>query len=453
SYDVYTALQQRADLNWGDNVGLADSFLGRLARFRDLSLRWQGGANDLASLVGKKARQERALRFVREDRYNLFGLAGLIALYDHASDRCFRPGVGMAWKLFEDTPGLSYIARYEQARSLFHGGQAAAARTAFKELYEKSLKEGALPPIQADFRQALGTETWDALIRQTAAKFIQEKRRPAAVALAWQCWQLEDAPLAANLLALALDGTQDDAELLLTHLAAIEFLSQTNQHMQAERLLQPLLKHAKFSRCAYLWRLGAQIAEKRQQTARSMECRERALGIEYRHRPDEINLETVRKEYGKLLDHYESLAKAAAAMKIEPPRDLAARTIRAADRWRAIDRDSEKPCQAAAKILRTLGAEDMPWDYLTTPIGQGPNESSSGLGLAQSLAQEGNLDLADRAFAAASEAEPTNAQILWDRAQNLRQAGKMTEAAKLIRELADGKWDARFQWLQTQARG
>src|SRR5439155_21146211 len=127
----------------------------------------------------------------------------------------------------------------------------------------KTLKEGSVPPIQADFRQALGTDGWNALMRQTATKFIQEKRRPAAVALAWQCWQLDDAPLASNLLALAHDGIENDAERLLTNLAAIEFLSQTNQHVQADSLLQPLLDPPKVSKWAGLWRLGAQIAEKR----------------------------------------------------------------------------------------------------------------------------------------------------------------------------------------------
>ncbi|HMC64729.1 MAG TPA: hypothetical protein VKI65_07305, partial [Gemmataceae bacterium] len=185
-YDVYTTLQQRFDLNWGRGIGPPDSFLQRLASFRDLHLRWQNGANDLLSLADKRARQERALRFVRENRSNIFGLAALVALDDHAGDSQFRRDIGAAWKLFEDTPGLGYVARYEQARSLFHGGQAAEARHSFRELYEKTLKEGSLPPIQADFRQALGTDGWNALMRQTATKFIQEKRRPAAVALAWQ---------------------------------------------------------------------------------------------------------------------------------------------------------------------------------------------------------------------------------------------------------------------------
>ncbi|HMF13029.1 MAG TPA: hypothetical protein VKE94_12015, partial [Gemmataceae bacterium] len=81
-----------------------------------------------------------------------------------------------------------------------------------------------------------------------------------------------------------------------------------------------------------------------------------------------------------------------------------------------------------------------------------PNESGPWLGLAGTLGRRGELDLADRAYGAAFEAEPTNAQILWDRATNLRQAGKVAEAKKHYRQLAEGKWQPRFNWLQTQAR-
>jgi hypothetical protein len=60
--------------------------------------------------------------------------------------------------------------------------------------------------------------------------------------------------------------------------------------------------------------------------------------------------------------------------------------------------------------------------------------------------------LADRAYRAAAEAEPTDAQLLWDRAQNLKQLGKHQEAQQLVRRIADGVWQPRFQGLQSQAR-
>ncbi|HXG09156.1 MAG TPA: VIT domain-containing protein [Gemmataceae bacterium] len=241
----------------------------------------------------------------------------------------------------------------------------------------------------------------------------------------------------------------------------------------------------KLLRLAGLWRLAAQVAEQRGLTARAIACLEEALEIEYHWGPEVVHLQQVRHDYGKLLDHYQMLASALAVLKLEPEgaagagmapegaaladmgtpppgmvilpsmgpsADLVRRTVRAADRWRALDRESGPPCQQAAKILKTLGVRELAWEYLTTPIGQRPNESAPWLGLARTLNQEGDLDLADLAYAAAFDAEPTNAQILWDRAQNLRQAGKEAEALQVLRRLADGKWQPRFNWLQAQAR-
>jgi len=41
---------------------------------------------------------------------------------------------------------------------------------------------------------------------------------------------------------------------------------------------------------------------------------------------------------------------------------------------------------------------------------------------------------------------------VWDRAVNLRQAGRLEESRKLLRQLAEGTWQPRFAALQKQAR-
>ena len=60
--------------------------------------------------------------------------------------------------------------------------------------------------------------------------------------------------------------------------------------------------------------------------------------------------------------------------------------------------------------------------------------------------------MADKAFKAAYEAEPTNAQILWDRAGNLQQSGRTVQAQSLYRQIAEGDWQPRFQGLVSQAK-
>ncbi len=89
---------------------------------------------------------------------------------------------------------------------------------------------------------------------------------------------------------------------------------------------------------------------------------------------------------------------------------------------------------------------------MTTPVGLHPNESGPWSSLAATLGKQSELELADRAYRAAAEAEPTDPQILWDRAQNLKQLGKHQDAHQLVLRIAQGTWQPRFQGLQAQAR-
>jgi tetratricopeptide (TPR) repeat protein len=234
--------------------------------------------------------------------------------------------------------------------------------------------------------------------------------------------------------------------------AVVQFLRENSKLVEAERLLQPLLEDEKWSKRAGLWRLASSLAEGRDLPAREMECLERALDAEFRDRPEVMQLERIDKEYGRLLSHYQTLAEAMVTLKVTPPPHFLSKVVRTADRWRSLSKNGTNACDTAARILRQLGERELAWDYLTTPVGLQPGSSAPWLGLATTLSRQGDLKLADEAFASAFAAESTNAQILWDRAQNLRQSGNAVEAKKLLRQLAEGSWQPRFQSLQAQAR-
>ncbi len=458
----YRAWQPYLGLDLTGHVYDKQPFLGALAGFRDQWVVWQAWQQIDAEKSGGwfRGQQARGLDFARAHRGTALGWAVLGLLYDStaASDTRLHGELADAYALFAADPALGYAARYERARALVLAGRRDEARAQFREMFARAIKEGVLPAVDDAFRGALQGEAkeadlWTDMMRETAAKFCQDGRRPAAVALAWQCWQLGDQPLASNLLAAALDDIHDEDERLLTTLSAVAFLHQTRQLAAADARLRPLLENDKLAGQPALWRLAGRIAEARGLTARSIECLERALALEYRDLPEIINLEEVRRDYGRLLDHYASLARAALAMKVDPPRDLAAKTVRAADCWRALDRDEDgRPCETAATILRSLGAADLAWEYLTTPIAHHPNESGPWLGLARELQREGDFALADRAYVAAFDAEPTNPQILWDRAESLRQSGQRAEAQKVLRQITEGDWQPRFGWVRSQAR-
>jgi ferric-dicitrate binding protein FerR (iron transport regulator) len=454
----YTNPELRRHAHRGEIAGPRDGFLQRLAAFRVLYSYWHGGKAKSASEATRQSERERAFAYIRQNQHSLLGWALLSVLQDQAGDdAAFYGEIVESWSLFKNAGGLGYVSRYEQARCLLKAGRRVEARTGFRDLYTEMRKEVILPAIDASFREALQSdgkdeELWGPLMRETAGALVMEKRRPEVIALARQCWQLGDQLLADNVLATALEGLADGTERLTVTLAAIDFLMEIEQPGRADRLLQSLLADARLAQAPSLWRLGQRIAGACKQTTRAFECLEKALDLEYRRLPEVVNLEEVRKDYGALLEHYQRMLDAMQTLEVPPPRDFAAKVVGAADRWRALDRDGTAACQAAAKILQSLGASDGAWEYLTTPIGLQPNEAAPWLSLAQTQQKARDFDLADRAYAAAFEAEPTNAQILWDRARNLQHAGKPAEAETLYRQLAEGEWQPRFRGLQAQAR-
>jgi hypothetical protein len=461
---LYQKVQQRWGMNLGEGIAAQGHFLQRLAEFRDLYLHHQYVTGNNAARKEREASFKRGLAFAERNKSSVFGWAMLTLLQDRANYADFHREMASAWKLLIDDSELGYVAKYEYARSLLNGERGEEAAGVFREMYAKALEAKMLPPIDSSFRHALLRERkdeWTPLMKQTAERLLKDKHRLAMINLAWQCWQLGDAPLAENLLTASLQGITDDSERLLVTVSAVEYLLATSQDVRADTLVTPLLQNPAYAKRPGLWRLAAQVAQRRDgmarqqtfpQTARAITYLETALDLEFQNLPEQINLQQVRQDYGQLLNHYEWLAGAVVALKVEVPADLAARTIRAADRWRALDRETSQVCDQAARILKTIGARELAWDYLTTPIGMRPNEAGPWQSLGHQLGQQRDHDLADLAFKAAFEAEPTDAQLLWDRAQNLQRAGRKSEANTLLRKIADGNWQPRFSWLKSQAR-
>ena len=301
-----------------------DGFLQHLAVTHAILQRWQ----NKKIKVDDEAELKRTLDYVRRNKNSAFAWALLGLMQDRANEEqankkdvsAVYRSLADAWLLFEDMPGINYAARYEHARCLWKAGEREAARKQFRELYEKTIKEDILPPVDADFRQALqgdGKEPdqWSELLRETAKRMVEKKQRVAILVMARQCWQLGDQPSAGYLLTTALEGISEEKPRQLMILLAIDFLMETSQWIPADQLVQQLLADPKLAKKPGLWRLAATLAEKRDMKARELECLERALDAEYQELPDIINLEAVRRDYGRLLRHYENLAEMMVTLK------------------------------------------------------------------------------------------------------------------------------------------
>ena len=56
------------------------------------------------------------------------------------------------------------------------------------------------------------------------------------------------------------------------------------------------------------------------------------------------------------------------------------------------------------------------------------------------------------ALKVASDVDPTDAEVVWQRAKTLRAAKKDAEADELMRRLADENWPERYQGIHAHAR-
>jgi tetratricopeptide (TPR) repeat protein len=448
----------QARFGFGPGYPSADTFLGRLTAFRQVFDRWNGGFIGDQFWGQRDGERQRALEFAVHNPDNVLGWCALGMVQDRCTSAAAYKAVADVWGVLAEKSGLKYPARYEQARCLGNSSDHyAVAQQKYQALFQDALKEGVLPPLDSSFRSVLenGEQgTWAKLMRETAAKCAEKKARPVIVTLAWQCYQLGDTAMSDTLLDQAVKDVPAE-EKLFTHVAAIHFLTATGRHDRADQLIRDLLADANLAKSASLWRLAVQTADNRRDPVRAAECLEHALDIEYARLPELFDVQPIRNDYGRLLSHYEWLADASTSLKVSPPKDLVARVVKAADRWRQLDPEAQDVCNRVATILRKAGGDgtaELAWDYVTTPLAVKPNEAGPWTSLASSLRQEGNWRLADKCYAMAFAAEPTNAQLLWDRAQHLQNQGQIAESRALLKQLAESEWQPRFNGLKAQAR-
>jgi tetratricopeptide (TPR) repeat protein len=438
--------------------GGAGEFIPYLARLRNLLTVWDHGTAQDGNSDEARAERERVLAVLANcpSPFLTWLLLDAVQRNYHGSDAVFFLRLADVYQRLQKVPGLAYAARYERARLVARAGHGALGRKLWRDLFGKTLKAGAIPRIDSAFyesfhRQGEMDDEWAHLMGDAAAVLIAARRRPAIIGLAWQCHDLGDERLANRLVARALAGISSHERKAIS-LAASLYLGYTQQYARAEALLQPLLNDKQLAGRSPLWRLAASLAAKQNRLARAADCLEKALEIEYRHLPQEINLLEVRLDYGTLLDQYRQLADAYTLLGKDVPADFLGRVIRATDRWRSLDPDRAMACRAAAQICRAVGASELAWDYYITPLAVLPSEITPWAALAAELEDKyDDFDLADRAYVQACEAEPTNPAILLARGILLDRAGKIEHARRIFRQIAEGKWDAEYEPGQKQA--
>lgn len=438
-----------------DAESLESDFLRTLADARNTYYRW---AHGLATKDRTKSQirteLRRALAVVGEVRSPAIGWSILRVIQPHLSYDEFHAEFATAAKRFQDSPELGWIVRHERSRALFAAGKTGQAARLYARLLTATLREGLVPPIEKPIRDAFvehrGQRAWSELCRSIADELLNYELLRTALLFSEQLQSLGDIDLAENIFERAMKKLEP-LERPDVAIVAIRRMAAAGRKAEADRLLSAVMDHEWLRDSARLWRFGAALAEEAGQKQKALSRLERAISIEFRNRPEVINLQTVRQTYSDLLRRLEETADAAITLDQDFPPDLAQRVMRAADQWRAMEDDETQACQTAARILTKLGHTQLSWDYVTTPLAT-QKGSAAWASLGRTLGQQGQLELAELAYHRAFEFEQTNPQILFEHAELMKSGGKPEEARELLKRIATGTWQPRFNALRAKAQ-
>ena len=475
-----------------------NGFVGRLSELRSLLLEWKHNRTGHEAARDEAAAVERVLSRV-DPLPNSLAWELLHTVKAKLSHGESTRRVAEALVRFESDPTLATAARVTRIRWLQHAGDVAASRKLLRAWFVDAAAIGAAPVLDSELRVTVrttvdGAEAWSRLVRESHAKLIADGHDVAAVRLAMDCWSVGDRELAEELRRGVLErfathdarqslsplggeglgvrgaprgatrSTQDQkranrpsppAPLPKGERGEAILLAEMCWHFDRSReaspLLERLLNDGRFSQSLTLWRLAAILGDQGSDFRRAAGCREHAIALDIAHSGERINLTAIRDEFGKLFESYRHWAEQSRTDVRQRP-DLVRRVLVAADQWRALEAEDSTVCQAAARVLRSLGEKEMAWEYLTTPIADKPGESSAWLPVARLLGEFGDVDRASQAFASAFALEPTNADILWEHANFAEKHYRDTDRRELLLRIVHGEWQPRFQNTQQLAR-
>jgi hypothetical protein len=321
-------------------------------------------------------------------------------------------------------PGLRFAARYELARACWRAGDGERARGLFRALAAERNEAGTLP-LSWDYWLALGPEAAER-VRRSAAGLLRDGRLADLLRLARGCVGLEEYALAEELVAPLRGRLEGHRDRFALTLEAAELLGRADRARQAEVWLGELARVPEYARDPALWRRAARLAERQHRGERQLACLERALELEYRRLPDVLDVAAVRADYRALLALLERHGPRGGEGAGDAP---ARRVARAADRWRSLDPDGGPAALWAARLLGRLGQGDLAWEYATTPLAV-PAADGGPARLARWLAQEGQHDLAERAYDAACEAAPDDAALRRERSAHRQRLAPSRDAGR-----------------------
>ena len=453
------AVARRRTSDPAASIGLPDAtdcgFLQQLAALHDLCLAWRRDGSGERDTQRRSELQRQTVRFLRSDPSQPFAAVALSAVRRYGDAPTFVQVFDDAADAFQEPEPLAFALRFAHATLVAQAGDAARGRDLLRSLANDMLDAGYAPPLDrqaktAFFSGTAGQDAWRQLVEHVTGHVLRGPIDPSALAIARQLHQADERDAAERIFAGVTASDSSRTQMLPT-LAAVSYLRSTGQEVRAAARLDSLLAEERAADTPELWRLAAALAKHRGLPTRAAEYLDQALDLEYSQGSGSLDLARLRADYRDLLERYcdagDDLAGSAAGAR----QSLVARVVRAADRWRSLDPDTGDACRLAADALSRLGAVDLAWDYLTSPLVAAQEASIPWDERGREYHDQGQYELAARAYALAFRADPGNAELLWNQARALLDAGQPGRAQTLLQELVHRPWETKYDGIRRQA--
>jgi tetratricopeptide (TPR) repeat protein len=458
--DYVNSLRQMPDdgkaYEIGPLRGTEDGFLRRLAKLHDLWLQWQKMARTEIAPEERNKLEGETVRLVNESKPLAFAASMLAAVAQYGGNEAIvRIGDKTETTLSASGPA-AFRLRFLHARAVAETEEPDRGRQLLCTLVDDMLDAHIVPLIDPEtkgtfFPNRKSADVWRRLAERIVEVTLEQMHGTRGLGVAIMLHDLGEHDQAEQILA----DTMTSASFAShgpSRLAAVSYLWQTDQRSRADAMLDATLSNDRYHELPSLWRLASAMAENQQRPARAAECLDRALSLEFTRLPEEIELRGIRTDYGKLLELLGEAVEASPRFDADVRNSLVSSIVGAADRWRSLDPQSTEACRQAGAALSRLGAVDLAWDYVTSPLVDDVEPATDWGDLAATYHHKGRYDLAQRAYELAIEADLTNADLLWLQARTLIEAGHPAEARQRLELLSNGTWDPKYRHTQEQAK-
>ena len=436
--------------------GTEDGFLRRLARLHDLWLHWQENAGAEMSPEECAKLENETVRLVNENGPLAFAASILTAVNQYGGNEALaRIGDQVETTLRNNGPA-AFRLRFLHARAVAETEQSDRGRQLFHTLVDDMLDAHVIPLIDPAtkavfFSNRNSTDMWRGIVNRIVEVTLGQRHRTKGLGVAIMLHELGEHDPAEQIFAHAMTSTPTTL-YGPNRLAAIAYLWQTGQRGRADAMLAAMLNNERYHELPSLWRLASAMADDQHRPARAAECLDRALALEFDRLPEEIELYDIRAEYSNLLELLGEAVESGPRYDADVRNRLVSSIVGAADRWRSLDPQSVEACRLAGTALARLGAVDLAWDYVTSPLADDVEPAPEWSNLAATYHHKGQYDLAQRAYELAIQADPANADLLWLQARTLIEAGHPAEARQRLELLTSGTWDPKYIHTQEQAK-